>query len=269
MPELELRGWSLNRRRRSGGFLLLGRTSLLVVETSSTSASVPSGTISSFPVLSLSLTRSFSFLLLLLEGGFVWTALYSADLLSLVLVRILGALGVFLLPGQNHRTTNTFHSDLVDIALLAHDLGEVFAVGGDLGHGDEGLEVFGEFYFSLGESAEVGDDSVESGGWVGVVRYSEFEDLLEFKIDGGDTNLPVVFLEGGPELLRIHLSTVFVLDVWIEVKSDVSYGFVGGFLPFFAFVLVSLYFRKVVGGSPIGDRGGRQFVDDLPLSLTE
>ena len=92
MPELELRGGSLDGRRRSGGFLLLGRTSLLIVETSSTSSSVSSGTVPSFPVLSLSLTRSFSFLLLLLEGGFVWTALYSADLLSLVLVGILGAL---------------------------------------------------------------------------------------------------------------------------------------------------------------------------------
>jgi len=80
MPELELRRRGLNRRRRSGGFLLLSRMSLLVVETSSASSSVPSGTVPSFPVLSLSLTRSFSFLLLLLEGGLVWTALYSADL---------------------------------------------------------------------------------------------------------------------------------------------------------------------------------------------
>ena len=149
MPELELRRWSLDRRRRSGGFLLLGRTSLLIIETSSTSSSVLPGTISSFPVLSLSLARSFSFLLLLLEGGLIRTALYSADLLGLVLVGILGALGVLLLPGQNHRLTNAFHRDLVDITFLAHDLGEIFAIGGDLGHGDESLEVFWEFYFRL------------------------------------------------------------------------------------------------------------------------
>jgi len=152
---------------------------------------------------------------------------------------------------------------------LAHDLGEVFAVRGDLGHGDEGLEVFWEFYFSFGEAAEVGDDSIESGGWIGVVRYSEFEDLLEFEVDGGDSDLPVVFLEGGPELLWIHLSTVFVLNVWIEMKPDISYSLVGGFLPFFAFVLVSFHFGEIVSGSPIRDRGGRQFVDDFPLSLTE
>jgi len=92
MPKLKLRRRGLSRRRRSGGFLLLGRASLLVIETSSASSSVPPGTVSSFSVLSLSLTRSFSFLLLLLEGGLVWTALYSADLLCLVLVWILGAL---------------------------------------------------------------------------------------------------------------------------------------------------------------------------------
>jgi len=271
MPELKLRRRGLSGGRRSESFLLLGRTSLLVVETSSSSSSpsVLPSTVPSLSVLFLSLTRSFSFLLLLLEGGLVWTALYSADLLGLVLVGILGAFGVFLLPGQNHRTTDTFHRDFVDVALLAHDLGEVFAVGGDLGHGDEGLEMFGEFYIGLGKAAEVGDDSIESGGWVGVVRYSELEDLLEFEVDGGDTNLPVVFLEGGPELLWIHFRTVFVLDVWIETKPDVSYGFVGGFLPFFALILVSLYFREVVSGSPIGNRGGRHLVDDLPLSLTE
>jgi len=191
------------------------------------------------------------------------------DLFGLVLVGILGALGVFLLPGQNHGTTDAFHRDLVYISLLAHDLGEIFTIGGDLGHGDEGLEVFGEFYFGLGEAAEVGDNPIESGGWVGVVRYSEFEDLLEFKVDGGDTNLPVVFLEGGPEFLWIHLSTIFVLNVWIETEADISYSLVGGFLPFFAFFLVSLYLREVVGGSPVGNRGGRQLFDDLPLSLTE
>ena len=93
MPKLELRGRKLSGRR-SEGFLLLGRTSLLVIETSSTSTSslVLPCTVPSFPVLLLSLTRPFSFLLLLLEGGLVWTALYSADLFGLVLVGILGAL---------------------------------------------------------------------------------------------------------------------------------------------------------------------------------
>jgi len=150
MPKLELRGSGLSGRR-SEGLLLLGRTSLLVVKTSSTSSSssVLSSTVSSFPVLLLSLTRPFSFLLLLLEGGLIWTALYSTDLFGLVLVGILGALGILLLPCQNHWTADAFHCDLVNVALLAHDLGEIFAVGGDLGHGDEGLEVFWEFYFRL------------------------------------------------------------------------------------------------------------------------
>jgi len=103
MPELKLRRRGLSGGRRSEGFLLLGRASLLVVETSSSSSSpsVLPSTVPSLSVLLLSLTRSFSFLLLLLEGGLVWTALYSADLLGLVLVGILGALGVLLLPSQN------------------------------------------------------------------------------------------------------------------------------------------------------------------------
>jgi len=271
MPELKLRGRGLSGGRRSEGFLLLGRASLLVVKTSSasSSASVLSSPVSSFPVLFLSLTRPFSFLLLLLEGGLIWTALYSADLFGLVLVWILGALGVFLLPGQNHGTVDTFHRDLVDITFLAHDLGEVFAIGGDFGHGDEGFEVFGEFYLCLGEATEMGFDFVESGSWVGIFWYPEFEDLLEFEVNGGDSDFPVVFFEGVPKLRWIHLSSVFVLDIWIKAKSDIPYSFVGGFLPFLAFVFVSFYFREVVGGSPICDRGGRQFVNDFPLSLTE
>jgi len=59
MPKLELWGRGLSRRRRSGGLLLLGRVSLLVVEASSASSSVPSSAVPLFPVLSLSLARSF------------------------------------------------------------------------------------------------------------------------------------------------------------------------------------------------------------------
>jgi len=115
----------------------------------------------------------------------------------------------------------------------------------------------------------VGSDSVESRSRVGVVRYPQFEDLLEFEVDGGDTDFPVIFLESVPETSWIHLSMIFVLDVRINAKSNVSYCFVGVLFPFFAFVLVSFDFGEVVGSSPICDRGGRQFVNDLPLSLTK
>ena len=76
----------------------------------------------------------------------------------------------------------------------------MLTVKGDLGHCDEGLEVFWEFDLCLSEATKVGSDFIESGSWVGIVRDLDVKNLLEFEVDGGDSNLSVVVLEVVPKL---------------------------------------------------------------------